>query len=154
MSFIIGASCKIARSLRDKKNVLVHCSDGWDRTSQILSLAQIMLDPYFRTIEGFEVLVMKDWVYFGHQFNLRSGHGNRNEKDDQRSPVFLQFLDCVHQLIHQYPFAFEFNDKFLFDIAHHIYSCQFGTFLCNSYQVNEEFCVMLLTFFSIGNEAI
>jgi len=139
MSYIIGASCKVAKSLKEKKNVLVHCSDGWDRTSQILSLAQMMLDPYFRTIEGFEVLVMKDWVYFGHQFNLRTGHGNKNDKDEQRSPVFLQFLDCIHQLIHQYPFAFEFNDKFLFDIAHHIYSCQFGTFLCNSYQEMKQY---------------
>jgi len=113
---------------------LVHCSDGWDRTAQILSLAQIMLDPYFRTIEGFEVLVMKDWVYFGHQFNLRTGHGNKNDKDDQRSPVFLQFLDCVHQLMIQYPFAFEFNQKFLSDLAYQIYACRFGLFLCNSYQ--------------------
>ena len=31
--------------------VLVHCSDGWDRTSQIVSLAELLLDPYYRTIE-------------------------------------------------------------------------------------------------------
>ena len=61
--------------------------------------------------------------------------GSRNEKDDQRSPVFLQFLDCVHQLMHQFPFAFEFNDRFLCDLSYHAHSCQYGTFLCNSYQV-------------------
>jgi hypothetical protein len=54
--------------------VVVHCSDGWDRTSQIVALAQIMLDPYYRTIEGFIVLIEKDWLSFGHQFALRSGH--------------------------------------------------------------------------------
>ena len=32
-------------------SVLVHCSDGWDRTAQLVSLAQLMLEPYFRTIE-------------------------------------------------------------------------------------------------------
>ena len=32
-------------------SVLVHCTDGWDRTPQITSLAQILLDPYYRTIE-------------------------------------------------------------------------------------------------------
>lgn len=134
MSYIMTASSKVAQCLQRGKNCLVHCSDGWDRTAQILSLAQIMLDPYFRSIEGFEVLVMKDWVNFGHQFSLRNGHGNKNEKDDQRSPVFLQFLDCVQQLLHQFPFAFEFNDAFLADIAYHAYSCRFGTFLCNTYQ--------------------
>lgn len=37
--------------------VVVHCSDGWDRTPQIVSLAQLILDPYYRTIE-----VSDPWV--------------------------------------------------------------------------------------------
>ncbi|KAH8169564.1 myotubularin-like phosphatase domain-containing protein [Sarocladium implicatum] len=60
-------------------HVLIHCSDGWDRTSQLSALAQIMLDPYFRTIEGFVVLVEKDWLSFGHMFRLRSGHLNHED---------------------------------------------------------------------------
>ena len=31
--------------------MLVHCSDGWDRTPQIVALAELMLDPYYRTLE-------------------------------------------------------------------------------------------------------
>ena len=31
--------------------VLVHCSDGWDRTTQVVSLAQILMDPHYRTIK-------------------------------------------------------------------------------------------------------
>lgn len=54
-------------------HVLIHCSDGWDRTSQLSALAQICLDPYFRTLEGFIVLVEKDWLSFGHQFRYRTG---------------------------------------------------------------------------------
>lgn len=54
-------------------HVLIHCSDGWDRTSQLSALAQICLDPYFRTLEGFIVLVEKDWLSFGHQFKYRTG---------------------------------------------------------------------------------
>lgn len=55
-------------------HVLIHCSDGWDRTSQLSALSQVMLDPYFRTIKGFIILVEKDWLSFGHMFQQRSGH--------------------------------------------------------------------------------
>lgn len=54
-------------------HVLIHCSDGWDRTSQLSALSQICLDPYYRTLDGFIVLVEKDWLSFGHMFKHRSG---------------------------------------------------------------------------------
>jgi len=34
-------------------------SDGWDRTSQLVSLAQMLLDPHYRTIKGFAILIEK-----------------------------------------------------------------------------------------------
>lgn len=55
-------------------HVLIHCSDGWDRTSQLSAVSQLCLDPYYRTMEGFAVLVEKDWVSFGHHFEARYGH--------------------------------------------------------------------------------
>ena len=42
---------------KHKSSILVHCTDGWDRTAQLAALAMLMLDPYFRTIRGFEVRV-------------------------------------------------------------------------------------------------
>lgn len=56
-------------------NILVHCSDGWDRTAQLCALASVMLDPYYRTIEGLCILIEKDWIRFGHQFSTRLGQG-------------------------------------------------------------------------------
>ena len=38
-------------------NTLIHCSDGWDRTSQLTSLSQIMMDSEYRTIKGFMVIL-------------------------------------------------------------------------------------------------
>ncbi|CAK8683624.1 phosphatidylinositol-3,5-bisphosphate 3-phosphatase MTMR2-like [Clavelina lepadiformis] len=129
---ILAAATKITHHVETAKaSVLVHCSDGWDRTAQLTSLSMIMLDSYYRTLEGFEVLIEKEWLSFGHKFAQRLGHGDKNHSDSERSPVFLQFMDAVWQIMQQFPAAFEFNEFFLILILDHLYSCMFGTFLCN-----------------------
>nr|XP_008273256.2 myotubularin isoform X4 [Oryctolagus cuniculus] len=121
-----------------KSSVLVHCSDGWDRTAQLTSLAMLMLDSFYRSIEGFEILVQKEWISFGHKFASRIGHGDKNHADADRSPIFLQFVDCVWQMSKQFPTAFEFNERFLITILDHLYSCRFGTFLLNCESAREK----------------
>ncbi|XP_053187259.1 myotubularin-related protein 2 [Scomber japonicus] len=135
IKLILAGALRIADKVESgKTSVVVHCSDGWDRTGQLTSLAMLMLDSYYRTIRGFEVLLEKEWLSFGHRFQLRIGHGDKNHTDADRSPVFIQFIDCVWQLTRQFPAAFEFNEYFLVTILDHLYSCLFGTFLCNSEQ--------------------
>ncbi|XP_046985481.1 myotubularin-related protein 2 isoform X1 [Schistocerca americana] len=130
---ILAGAVRIVDKVENHKtSVLVHCSDGWDRTAQLTALAMLMLDPYYRTIKGFEVLIEKEWLSFGHKFQQRIGHGDDHHSDADRSPVFLQFIDCVWQITTQFPNAFEFNDHFLLTILDHLYSCRFGTFLYNS----------------------
>lgn len=129
---VLGGAVKVAEVIeKHKSSVLVHCTDGWDRTAQLSALAMLMLDPHFRTIRGFQILVEKEWISFGHKFSQRIGHGDRNYSDDQRAPIFLQFVDCVWQMTMQYPYAFEFNEHFLITTLDHLYSCLFGTFIGN-----------------------
>ncbi|BBN07682.1 hypothetical protein MPTK1_4g05600 [Marchantia polymorpha subsp. ruderalis] len=168
-TILSNAAWIAGRVVMEGASVLVHCSDGWDRTTQLISLAQILLDPYYRTFRGFQALVEKDWLAFGHPFADRLGvptftGGNytveglghtpsessapvRNGPssafassapgavrvtNNNESPVFLQWADCVAQLIRLYPRAFEFSLAFLVEFFDSVLSCRFGNFLCNS----------------------
>lgn len=76
LSIILQSVDRITKSIHlNNTNVIIHCSDGWDRTSQVSALLQLCLDPYFRTIEGFMVLVEKEWASFGFKFATRGDHG-------------------------------------------------------------------------------
>ncbi|OBZ75993.1 Phosphoinositide 3-phosphatase, partial [Grifola frondosa] len=67
ISAIMEGTLLIVRNVHvNSSHVLIHCSDGWDRTAQLSSLSQLCLDPYYRTVRGFQVLVEKDWLSFGH----------------------------------------------------------------------------------------
>uniref|UniRef100_UPI003AAB719B myotubularin-related protein 7b n=1 Tax=Centroberyx gerrardi TaxID=166262 RepID=UPI003AAB719B len=127
---VLDAGVFIARAVADEGvSVLVHCSDGWDRTAQACSVASVLLDPHYRTIRGLMVLIERDWVSFGHKFSHRYAHLDGDPKEV--SPVIDQFLECVWQLSEQFPCAFEFNERFLIAVHAHAYSCQYGTFLGN-----------------------
>ena len=132
-SFIYGiilASVNIVSAVKSGYSVLIHCSDGWDRCSQLTAFSQLLIDPYFRTIKGYMTLIEKDFLSFGHQFRLRNGYYSKDEQNENKcSPILLQFLDATHQLLVQYPMYFEFNMKFLLFIANSINSGLYGTFL-------------------------
>eukprot|EP01063_Lacrimia_lanifica_P012089 TRINITY_DN18702_c0_g1_i1.p1 TRINITY_DN18702_c0_g1~~TRINITY_DN18702_c0_g1_i1.p1 ORF type:complete len:1168 (+),score=288.03 TRINITY_DN18702_c0_g1_i1:73-3576(+) len=135
---ILTVSLQVAQKLEGKTSVLVHCTNGWDRTSQIVSLANLMLDPFYRTKRGFLVLVEKDWIEAGHKFRERSlgkdgktEHGHVHRKKGV-SPIFPQFLESVVQLLHQFPTAFEFSEPFLRYIALTPWDGTTGTYMHNA----------------------
>uniref|UniRef100_A0A6I8N4K7 Myotubularin phosphatase domain-containing protein n=1 Tax=Ornithorhynchus anatinus TaxID=9258 RepID=A0A6I8N4K7_ORNAN len=134
---VMDAGIFLAQAVeREKASVLVHCSDGWDRTAQVCSLAGILLDPFYRTFKGLMVLIEKEWMSMGHKFSQRCGHLEGDPKEV--SPVFTQFVECVWQLMEQFPCAFEFNERFLLEIHDHAFSCQFGNFLGTCHKEREE----------------
>ncbi|SCV71813.1 BQ2448_4507 [Microbotryum intermedium] len=143
-------------------HVLVHCSDGWDRTSQLSALPQLCLDPYYRTAAGLAVLVEKDWLSYGHRFTDRTGLlcgdripfiqargddsmpqqafftnvskslGASRSNAKEVCPVFQQFLDCIYQIQRQFPNRFEWNDALLRRLHYESYTGRSGTFIFNS----------------------
>eukprot|EP00750_Incisomonas_marina_P030854 INCI7666.1.p1 GENE.INCI7666.1~~INCI7666.1.p1 ORF type:complete len:1155 (+),score=173.22 INCI7666.1:158-3466(+) len=147
---ILKGATRLARVVGvEKCSAIVHCSDGWDRTPQLTATAQVLLDPFYRTFDGFAVLVEKEWCSFGHKFGQRHAHGEppkhaREDDVDTRgyqryfsnskecSPIFVQWLDVCHQLLAQFPTSFEFSEALLLFLAEHVHSCQFGNFLCDN----------------------
>lgn len=55
--------------------------EGRDLSCLAASLIQVMLDPYFRTIVGFQSLIQKEWVMAGYQFLDRCNHLKRSDKE-------------------------------------------------------------------------
>ncbi|PJF37767.1 MAG: hypothetical protein CUN55_20400, partial [Phototrophicales bacterium] len=72
-SILVAAVLIVDHLIKKKESVVVHCSHGWDRTAQLVSIAALILDPFYRTIDGFQVLIEKEWIAYGHKFLDRIG---------------------------------------------------------------------------------
>lgn len=125
LSSVLKTAQLVTEKLSQGVSVLVTCQSGIERTPQILSLAKTFLDPHFRTLEGFFSLLAADWVSFGYPFRSRL-------TGEEASPFFLEFLDCLHQIIRQRPQEFEFTNKLLVVLAESYLDNVFGEFLFDS----------------------
>jgi hypothetical protein len=114
ISIALKTTMDCRRALSNGQSILIHCSDGWDRTAVISGLVQLISKPQYRTIEGFCQLIEKDFITAGFQVALRANQIT-NDKDSHKtnqsemSPIFIFFMDCVQQVWHQHVTEFEFN---------------------------------------------
>lgn len=117
-----------------RHGVMLFEESGSDFSCVVSSLVELMADPHYRSISGFESLVQKEWVALGHAFTSRHGLvvPVAAEEDRQIAPVFLLFLDCVWQLSKQFPSAFEFSEFFLLNFYNVVLDCLYNNFLYDS----------------------
>uniref|UniRef100_A0A8D2B8W2 Myotubularin-related protein 12 n=1 Tax=Sciurus vulgaris TaxID=55149 RepID=A0A8D2B8W2_SCIVU len=111
-------------------NILLLEENASDLCCLLSSLVQVMMDPHCRTKTGFQSLIQKEWVMGGHCFLDRCNHLRQSDKEEV--PVFLLFLDCVWQLVHQHSPAFEFTETYLTVLSDSLYIPIFSTFFFNS----------------------
>ena len=138
ISLLIQYSKIISDLLYKGKQILIHCNEGYDYTSILSSIVQIILESYYRTLRDFVILIEKEWISFGFPFSLRNSFKNDNTKKKESSPIFILFLFIVYQFIFQFPNLFEFNEEFLLFLTEEIYTNKFGTFLFDSEKSLEE----------------
>lgn len=55
------------------------------------------------------------------------------------SPIFIQFLDCLIQIMRRHPSRFQYSEALIKLLAEHVYSCQFRDFLFNNQKEKSEF---------------
>ncbi|XP_076005519.1 myotubularin-related protein 12 isoform X2 [Genypterus blacodes] len=116
---------------KENTNVVIMEEGGSDLCCVISSLVQLMLDPFYRTLPGFQSLVQKEWVAGGHNFLERCNQLHMKDKENV-SPVFLLFLECVWQLFQQHAPAFQFSETYLTVLSDSLHVPVFCTFLFNS----------------------
>lgn len=113
-----------------RRNIVIKELSGCDFSCLVSSLVQIYLDPYFRTRVGFQALIQREWVKMGHPFQKYLVLVV--QADSEQVPIFLLFLDCVWQLLQQYPSCFEFTETYLTTMWDTAHLGLFQTFLFNS----------------------
>ena len=143
---ILNISCKIKLYLENNISILLHDIEGFDLSCVISSISQILIDPFYRTIKGFAILIEKEFLYFGFNFGIRNGFYLNDFKEDGRSPIFLLFLDCIHQILEKFPNFFEFTNDLLIFLGYENFTNKYGTFIFNNnyernkYNAKEKTC--------------
>lgn len=111
--------------------IIVQSDDGADMSALLVSLVELLLDPYYRTLAGFAFVVEREWLLHGSSLGWKRKRSKWNDELRLGAP-FVVFLDCVWQLWCHDPTVFQFNEEYLLFLLGNLYSGRFGTFLVSS----------------------
>jgi hypothetical protein len=139
LSLFLRTAKEISRLIlkKDKGNILLECETGTDVSTLITSLALILINKEMRTFNGFkDYIINKLWVQYGHPFENRYAIGK--PIDEHYCPLFHIFLDCVYQILYQFPTEFEFNEYLLISLGDAVMQGKYGTFLLNNQYEREQ----------------
>jgi len=138
MSTLLTGALLVAQQVQEGHIVLACGTSGRGQLSTLCALAQLFLDPFYRTIRGFCILIEKEFIYYRHRFteytlhlHLRELMGQQFPLRDPHAVVFALFIECVLQIMRQRPECFSFTPALPQFVLDSVYSCQFGTFLPN-----------------------
>ncbi|RWS03148.1 myotubularin-related protein 12-like protein [Dinothrombium tinctorium] len=101
VSKVLSVVKDMSKIIQTEASLLIMEDTDRDWNPLISSLIQIVVDPYRRTIKGFESLISKEWIHL-------CGVSNK-----PNHVLFTLFLDCVWQLKTQNPLEFEFTSLYL-----------------------------------------
>ena len=118
----LGSCLRLAEQAAEdvvkRKTVVIKDEDGRTLSILVSSLVMVIMSGECRTREGLERLILTNWINLGFQFSKHHtliapiGSDSKPTKS-LLCPLFLLFLDCVHQLCHQFPAHFQFLPTYL-----------------------------------------
>jgi len=118
MLSLLRISADVAENYIKGNIVVIRDADGRSYSILIASLVMIMTSEEFRTYKGLEKIIRRNWINMGFPFNHHHNLsiGQNKQSTSNLCPLFLVFLDCIHQLCFQFPASFEFQPSYLIHI--------------------------------------
>ncbi|KAK6012879.1 hypothetical protein OSTOST_21941, partial [Ostertagia ostertagi] len=89
INYCLSAAAEGIESLMDHGcSVIIYENNGLDISAVVSSLVQICCDRYYRTLEGLDSLISKEWIALGHPFAQRLFGVSGGSNDAVTAPTF------------------------------------------------------------------